>query len=348
MEVIIDKKKRKSGKTYDFADDKNPRLIADHWFQHTPEGLTLFLVFYTRACRYKMCTGCNLPSIMSRNHINYKDIMKQVDYVFHNILDDNQKKDLKKIIVSNNGSVLDEDTFSTTALIYLITKTNLECPGVEVLTLETRIEYADIEEVEVISRALHEGDTPAALEIAIGFEAFSDDIRNGQFRKALRLEKFEELVVELAHINDKLKRKNKDDFESMLMKAYFMLKPIEGMTEQEAIEDIKEGIDYLDSLFKKYDVRMNMHLNPTYVSKGTNLEKAYREGNYTPPLLESVREAALHGEGKNVSIYLGLYDEGLAVEGGSFIREGNEEDKKLVELLEEFNETQNYEILKTK
>ncbi len=39
---------------------------------------------------------------------------------------------------------------------------------------------------------------------------------------------------------------------------------------------------------------------------------------------------------------MGLFDEGLAVDGGSFLQEGDEE---LVKELERFNRTQDYDIL---
>ena len=45
-------------------------------------------------------------------------------------------------------------------------------------------------------------------------------------------------------------------------------------------------------------------------------------------------EIVKHAEGKDISLYIGLDDEGLAVENGSFIREG---DENLVEKLSEFN-----------
>ena len=41
-------------------------------------------------------------------------------------------------------------------------------------------------------------------------------------------------------------------------------------------------------------------------------------------------------------MFVGLSDEGLAVEGGSFVREKEE---YLVEKLEQFNRTQDYDIL---
>ncbi|RWX47356.1 hypothetical protein VT98_12233 [Candidatus Electrothrix communis] len=45
---------------------------------------------------------------------------------------------------------------------------------------------------------------------------------------------------------------------------------------------------------------------------------------------------------KNISVFLGLSDEGLDEQGGSFIREG---DEKQLEHLEEFNRTQDYTLL---
>jgi hypothetical protein len=42
-------------------------------------------------------------------------------------------------------------------------------------------------------------------------------------------------------------------------------------------------------------------------------------------------------------MFLGLNDEGLSVPGGSFLREG---DEPVVNLLEQFNRTQDFELLR--
>lgn len=341
----IVKRTEDANKSYTFDESHNPRLPTEYWFQQTVEGDTFFVVFYTQACRYSKCEGCNLPSKMSLRHVDYKNIMKQINMVFFNVLSNVQKNNLKKIIVSNNGSVLDEDTFSTTALIYLIAKINLECPNVEVVTLETRPEYVEMEELEVISRALREGDIPAALEIAIGFEAYDDKIRNDYFNKGMSLDKFEEVVRKMREVNIRFEAKFKNDFKKMKLKTYFMLKPVPEMLENQAVEDIHNAIDYLSYMSDKYDIDINMHLNPTYVATGTELETAFNEGRYLPPLLSSVVRAVKYAQGKNISIFVGLNDEDLTVEGGSFIRPGNTEDKKLLIILEQFNRTQNYNLL---
>jgi radical SAM enzyme (TIGR01210 family) len=262
--------------------------------------------------------------------VPFNDIMKQVDHVFDFLLSPEQKENLKKIILSNNGSVLDEATYSTTALLYFVAKMNMNCPHISVLTLETRPEYVDMAELEVLHRALQEGETPTDLELAIGFEAFDDKIRNDHFQKGLKIEVFESMVKKIAKYGFKLK-------------CYFMLKPVPGLSEEQAIADIAKGIEYLDSLSQKYAIEINLHLNPTYVARGTVLETEFKKGNYQPPTLESVQQAVLAAEQKRISLYVGLNDEGLAVPGGSFKREGDEE---LLEKLQHFNQTGDFSLLK--
>jgi len=327
---LIKKRTQEAHKTYSFNNDHNPRLPADYWFQHPKEGLTLFTVFYTQACRWAQCLGCNLPSRMAEHHISYHDIIKQVDFIFNSVLSMEHKNELKKIIISNNGSIMDEHTFSTTALIYFIAQMNMHCPNIAVLSMETRPEYVDINELEVLARAIKEGSTPTDLELAVGFEAFDDKIRNDLFKKGLDLNIFEKMARMMSKYHFKLK-------------VYFMLKPVPGMSEEDAILDVVNGINYLDQIARTYNLDINMHLNPTYAAYGTPLETAFKKGDYLPPTLESVKKTILQAESKSISIFVGLNDEGLATPGGSFIREGDEE---VVKKLNQFNMTQNYNLLK--
>lgn len=343
-EDLLIKRTQDSQKKYLFQNDANPRIISEYWFQSTPEGKTLFLVFYTQACRYSKCLGCNLPSKMSQHHIGFSDIMSQVDSVFNFYISNIEKQEICKIIVSNNGSVLDEDTFSTTALMYLIAKINLMCPNVSVVALESRPEYVDMEELEVLSRALYEGSTPSSLEIVIGFEAYDENIRNNHFRKGLNLSTFENLAQKISITNERFLKKYPDEFMPMKIKAYFMLKPVPGLSDEDAIKDVHDGIDFLHKMANIYKLDVNMHLNPTYVAKGTILEEEFLKQTYFPPTLEMTRQAAVYAKDKNISLFIGLFDEGLAVDGGGFIKD-NDEDKRLFGLLSQFNETQNYSLL---
>ncbi len=321
----------KGNKTYAFNDSHDENTIVQMWFQESDEGLVLFVVFYTLACRWSRCLGCNLPSMVSSRHIPYTSLINQIDKLFTDPEVIRQKDNIKKLIVSNNGSILDEDTFSSTALMYLLAQVNLHLPNMTVFAMETRAEYVDEAELEFIARALKEGNAETRLEIIIGFEAFDDNIRNKVFDKGLSLEVFEKFVHRLSPYGFELK-------------CYFMLKPVPGMTDEDAVGDIQNGIDYLSRISDKYNVKMNMHLNPTYVATGTLLEESFKKGDYQPPYLKDLIRTVLYSKDKSLSIFMGLSDEGLALEGGSFIREG--EDAIITEL-ERFNKTGDYSILES-
>lgn len=318
-----------SNKTYNFDEKHDRNIPAQIWFQNSHEGLIFFIVFYTQACRWSRCLSCNLPSLSSRFHVDYRALMAQVDWIFNNPRVIGKKKKIRKVIISNNGSVLDEETFSSTALIYLIAKLNLHFSNLSILSIETRLEYVEVEELEFLARALKEGDTPTELEFAVGFEAFDDTIRNSIFNKGLNLKKFESFVKKIAAYNFRLK-------------CYFMQKPVPGMSDEEAINDIKNAVNYLSGIALEFNIKINIHLNPTFVAFGTALERSFKEGKYAPVNLIDVAKAALSARGKNVSLFIGLYDEGLAVKKGSFRKQG---DKKLVAELERFNKTQDFDIL---
>jgi len=299
------------------------------WFQQSDEGEILFIVFYSQACRWSRCLSCNLPSRMSREHVDYKDLMAQVDYVFQSPDVLARRESIRKVILSNNGSLMDEVTFSSTALVYLLAKLNLHFPNLTVVSLESRPEFVDTAELEFIARVLAEGETPTHLEIAIGFEAFDDHIRNDLFDKGLPLASFERLVKKVAPYGYHLK-------------CYFMQKPVPEMTDAEAVADIQKAIEYLGRIAREFDLPINMHLNPTYVGGGTRLEQAFHEGRYTPPRLQDVAAAARTARDQPISVFIGLNSEGLAIQGGDPVREG---DGLLVEQLEQFNREQDFDIL---
>ncbi len=327
----IVKGSREGRKTYAFDELHNSEIPAQWWFQHSSEGLVLFIVFYTQACRWSRCLACNLPSKCSEFHVTFSSIMQQVNYVFDLPEVQQQKNRIRKVIVSNNGSVLDEATFSSAAFIYFMAKVNIHFPELEVVSIETRPEYVDEAELEFISRTIEEGKTPTTCEIAIGMEAFDDHIRDGILMKGLDLKKVDNMCALMKPYGFQLK-------------VYVMQKPVPGMSNAEAVEDVKKCIEYLHGISERHGIQVNMHLNPTYVSVGTDLEKAFRLGQYSPPNLDDVVEAVMHAKGRDgLSVFVGLSDEGLAVPGGEVV---GKDDSKIVDRINKFNATQLFDSLR--
>lgn len=275
--------------------------------------------------------GCNLYLQESSKEVNCLCLMNQIDSVFKNPTIMERQGEIKKVIISNNGSILDQKSFSSTALMYFIALMGRNLPNAKTLSIETRPEYVDDAELEFLARARRDSNLDN-IEIAVGIEAYSSYFRNDKLGKGLVLSTFEEFVDKVSVYN-------------FAIKCYFMFKPVR-MTSEEAVFDIHQAIDYLSGVAKRYHAKINIHLNPTYVARGTWLEKEYNEGRYTPPRLKDVVRAVVWGIGSPLTIFVGLYDEGLAVPGGSFIRPDNEEDQQIVDMLEQFNQTQDYDILR--
>lgn len=317
------------GKTFRYDDEHDERQPAKFWFDQSSDGVLLFVVFYTRACRWGHCFGCNLPSMSASRTIGFRSLMQQVDALFAEPDVQKRRGEIRHLIVSNNGSVLDEETFSSTALIYLMSQANIHLPNLSVLTLETRPDYVDVAELEFLARALKEGETPTTLELAVGFEAFDDRVRNKVYRKGLTIREFEECAERVARHHFRLR-------------CYFMFKPVPGMMDAEAIADIRSAMDYLDGVAARFNLKIAMHLNPTYVARGTQLEEAFRRGEYLPPHLGDVITAVRHAQRKRLMVTIGLNDEGLAVDGGSFLRP---EEEPLRAALARFNADQDFAAL---
>ena len=312
-----------------FDDDHAVDRPIQIYFQESHEGPVLFLIFYTAACRWRRCTGCPLPHTSSSRPVGLRPLIQQIDHVFAQPAVLERRLEIRKVIISNQGSMLDEETFSSLALMYLIIQLKLLLPKVERVCLESRAEYVDAEELEFLARGLAEGDTRATLEIGIGFEAFDPRIRNREFHKGLTLGAFEELAGKL----------QRHDFH---LKCYFMQKPVPGLSDEDAVADIQAAIGYLADLAEARGAHISMHLNPTYAAVGTPLGQAFREGRFTPPHLRDVARAALAARGRRLPIFIGLWDEGLAEPGGSFLRPGEED---LVATLERFNRSQDFALL---
>jgi len=272
-----------------------------HWYRETPFGKELTICLYTRGCRYGACSFCALPSVTAGDRdIPYKTINAQVDHVFASYSKE-ALAEVWKLSIFNNGSVLDQETLPTKSLLYLILKA-CELPSLEVVSLETRAEYVEDWELKVLHQLV--GDK-VTIEIALGFETHDERIRNRILHKGLSERRFRELLELLAGSGTRLK-------------CYVMVKPDPAQSEEDGIREASESIHYLGRSAREFGVAISAHLNPTFVARGTELEGSFEKAGYQPPDLASVVDVLQATRDDGVWTFVGLDDEGLASEGGSF------------------------------
>lgn len=281
---------------------RNDEQPMEFWFYNSMLGKSLFLILYTPKCRYAKCSGCNLPSLSSQEKTTSPSaVYKQVDYVLQESISSGEKNILKEVILSNNGNLFDIKTMPTLSLLYTINTLIEELPNLQKIVVESRIEYLKEHQLQTIDEVLsaHE-DRDIQIEIALGFEIFDDELRNGYYKKGFHKSTLEELMPLFSKYN-------------ISLKFYMMYKSIPQMSTEDAIIDINNVSQYANGLVDKYGVKINIHISPTYVAVGTLLEKEFNEGNYTPPGPKEVGmlcdELALYS---NVSYYISLNDEGLS------------------------------------
>ncbi|NJO88515.1 MAG: hypothetical protein HC831_05770 [Chloroflexia bacterium] len=120
-----------------------------------------------------------------------------------------------------------------------------------------------------------------------------------------------------------------------------MLKPHPSLNEEEAIVEAKNGVQELADLGKAYDVPVSIHLNPTYIAEGCSLTNEMLDSGFQPPELTSVIKVIEFAGQLKTPIYVGLDDEGQAVEGGTFRSTGLNKEKAVKAILD-FNRHQDF------
>jgi radical SAM enzyme (TIGR01210 family) len=304
----------------------DPRRPVFHWYRDTPAGTELVFSLYTRGCIYGLCSFCSLPSLSAGKHsISSDEIKAQVDFIVAQY-DAEKIACIEKVSVYNSGSVLDQRTLPTDALWHLFERV-AAFPRLKLVSLESRAEFVEAWEIEGIKERLQ----GVELEIAVGYETHDERIRNKVLKKGLGERAFIGLCELLAHRKARLK-------------AYVMVKPDAVLSESEGVDEAVRTLLFLDETGDRLGLRVTAHLNPTYVAKGSLLEKEFNGQGYTPPRLWSVVEILHRVRDRGLPIQIGLETEGLAVEGGSFRNCGRCDDD-VREALSSFSMTQDYDSL---
>lgn len=293
-----------------------------HWYVDCAVGKELVLALYTRPCRYGRCAFCALPSLsLGGEAVSARDIDRQVDHVLSSYTQQ-QLDQIAKVSIYTASSSLDQECLPTRSLMYLAIRV-CDLPKLEMVSMETRPEYVEDWELKALRHVLGDG---VRLEVGIGYETHDPHLRNEVLGKGLSAEKLRRLMRYLEE-------------DGIDLKAYLMLKPHHSLSEEEGIAEAVAGLDELAGLGEKHHVFVSIHLNPTYIAKGCRLTEELVAHGYEPPELTSVIDVVVASVRRGLPIYVGLDDEGLAIEGGTFQDTGVDRDR-VVAALQAFNRHQ--------
>ncbi len=188
-----------------------------------------------------------------------KELIEQIDLAI--------KENVEVVKVFTSGSFFDDREIPRNARVHL--RERIQELGVKKLIVESRPEFIDEEKLRDFLNI--------NLEVGIGLETASDEIRNLCINKGFTFEDFKRAASIL--------RK-----EGFRVKCYLLLKP-PFLSEKEAIDDALRSISAVKNIC---DI---VSLNLTNVQKGTLVEKMWHSKLYRPPWLWSAVEVLKKSHG---------------------------------------------------
>ena len=331
----------------------DPQEPIFFWYQDTPEGKEINIALYTKPCRWKRCSFCTLPAQSSPIGVSENDIMAQVNKVF-NSYNVAQLAQVRRVFVSNNGSVLDPDTLPPQILSNIIHLALARCPQLAILCLETRFDSVtpeNIDKLQIGLRGMHytlfgagfrSNPNFVKLQFSGGYETQDPYLRNAVLFKGYSEEKVQEFFALCA---DAVKKTEYP----ILLDEYVMLKPAAGMTDEEAVAEAVETILHLDRLGKHFNIPVSIRLNPAFAAIGSELHKQFQTHNYTPPTLRAVCQVIeqVRQQDCQIPIFVGLNNEGLVATDEACFGNWDSTDTAYKKALQEWNLHQSYPVLHT-
>ncbi len=278
---------------------KDPKY--PHYFLHRKffEDQDLLIIFNTKRCRYQ-CHFCALPLKNESAHISGEDIQAQFEYAVTELK--HSLSVLDRITLSNEGSVLDNATFSRDALLTIASGIR-ELRRVRTLVLETRLEFVDPQFIQELTAI----NPRAKVNILTGFESVDSYIRD-------------KVLVKHESIDTFLEGLDKVSESGAHLTGYVLFKPVPDMSDSAAIEEANASIDFLAQQCEVRGIPLSVRLNPMYVAaKSLNWAKLARATpTYLPPRLSDVLALAEKKAAKGIDVYIGLSTEGLEEPWGTY------------------------------
>jgi hypothetical protein len=283
----------------------------------------LVIAFYAQKCPFQ-CSYCSLPTKSHPEPLPVNQIKQQIDWSLEQYA--NELSSFQQLSVGNEGSILDRERFSKSAIVYLLKQAQV-LSFLKVLSLETRPEYISPSTLEDIFHLTHAD----IIDVTVGFETQDDHLREVILNKSIRRKNFEAKIKLLSEMGVRLT-------------SYVLLKPGPTMTEEEGIKEAILTIEYLAEVCQKFGTDLVIYLNPVYVAKGTPLAKAFAIHQYNPVRIQSVVQVITETRDLNVPIYTGLWSENNTDGYGDYTVHKDYQ-PEIRDALKQFNKTQDFALL---
>lgn len=277
----------------------------------------LLTIFNTQRCRYQ-CAFCALPDKATHDWVCDEDIVRQFAHVLAECR--HALSMVERVTLSNEGSVLDEETFGTTALEEICDAVN-ELRRVRRVELETRLEFVRASRLGALARRMPR----VKIGVLTGFETVDERIRDTVLRKQESLTAFVNGLDEVAHAEATLT-------------AYVLFKPDPAMSDEDAFAEGRATIQFLDTEAKERAIPLSVRLNPMYLAAGTRWGRlAAGKAEYSPPRLTDVMRLAELTIRPDLPVYIGLSTEGLADGRGTYLAR-EDFDRSMIKWVKLFND----------
>lgn len=217
----------------------------------------LAVVLRTRGCFWSSKSGCLMCGYSNdcSSSVTGNDLVAQ----FELAMTRHSSQPFLKIY--NSGSFFNEDEIEFEAQVKILALATQKAGRVLV---ETRPEFVTKEKLENAAKLVKK------LEVAIGLETASDDIRRKCVNKGFQFSDYEK-ACELLKKHD------------ASIRTYLLLKP-PYLTEKEALDDA------ISSVKKASEHSQVISVNPVNVQNRTVVEALWKSGSYRPPWLWSLVE----------------------------------------------------------
>ena len=270
---------------------------------------TFAVIFRTRGCSWSHSSGCT----MCGYHTDTNPYITEDD--LKNQLDQALKRykgeDIVKIYTS--GSFFDENEIPTELATNILTSFEAKK-----IVVETRPQFITPDKLKKYSSKVKK------LEVAIGLESSNNFVLKNCINKGFKLENY-------------LEKRDLIFENQSLLRTYLLLKP-PFLTEKEAMKDLK------DSIIRVSHPDNIISINPVNIQRGSLLEKLWNDRTYRPAWLWSLLKVISEVDDIDSTVISSTV--GLGSERGA--HNCDECDPEIVELIKEFNLTQDVEPIKSR